>query len=237
MRLEALFLDAGGVMLAPNWVRVADALGRHGIRVDPDRLAAAELPAKRQLDDDGVTRATTDASRGWLYFDLVLEQAGINRSTATGAALAELDEYHARHNLWETVLPGVVEALGAFRAMGLRLVVVSNANGTLHGHLERLGLGRAFDLTLDSQVEGVEKPDPRFFALALERSHASPETTVHVGDLYHIDIVGARAAGLRAVLVDAAGLYPDADCRRVSSLAELVPAIRAGEFGTAGRKA
>ena len=60
-------------------------------------------------------------------------------------------------------------ALEALRARGLRLVVVSNANGTLRAHLDRLDLTRRFDCVLDSADEGVEKPDPRFFEIALER--------------------------------------------------------------------
>ena len=114
--------------------------------------------------------------------------------------------------------------------MGLRLTVVSNANGTLRAHLERLQLARWFDCVLDSCELGVEKPDPRLFEIALERSGARPESTIHVGDLYHVDVVGARAAGLRAVLLDETGLYADADCRRLQSLAELVEAIANGEF-------
>ena len=88
------------------------------------------------------------------------------------------------------------------------------------------------DCLLDSHDEGVEKPDPRFFELALGRSGARRESTIHVGDIYHVDVVGARAAGLRAVLLDQAGLYPGADCPRVSSLAELVKRIVDGEFDT-----
>ena len=87
-------------------------------------------------------------------------------------------------------------------------MVVSNSNGTLKAKMERLGLAPLVDVLFDSFEEGVEKPDPRFFQIALDRSGAEPETTVHVGDLYSIDVVGARAAGLRAVLFDAAGLYP-----------------------------
>ena len=56
------------------------------------------------------------------------------------------------------------------------------------------------------------------------------ETTIHVGDLYNVDVVGARAAGLRGVLLDEAGLYPDADCPRVQSLTELADAIERGDF-------
>ena len=71
-------------------------------------------------------------------------------------------------------------------------------------------------------MEKVEKPDPRFFEIALTRSGARRESTIHVGDLYEVDVVGARAAGITPVLLDAAGLYPDADCDRVRSLGDLV---------------
>jgi len=83
---------------------------------------------------------------------------------------------------------------------------------------------------LDSADEGVEKPDPRFFEIALERSGARKETTIHVGDLYYVDVIGARSAGLRGVLMDEANLRPDADCPRVHTLDELVQRIVSGEF-------
>jgi putative hydrolase of the HAD superfamily len=76
----------------------------------------------------------------------------------------------------------------------------------------------------------VEKPDPRLFEIALERSSADAATTIHVGDLYQVDVVGARAAGIRGVLLDENGLYDGVDCPRVQSLAELVARIEQGEF-------
>ena len=230
MPLDTVFLDAGGVLVFPNWTRISEALARHDVNVSPRALARAEHPAKRRLDVGDTIGATTDASRGWLYFDLVLTEAGVPLSAATRAALADLNDYHRQFNLWELIPPVVVPALEALRAMGLRLTVVSNANGTLRAHLERLQLARWFDCVLDSCELGVEKPDPRLFEIALERSGARPESTIHVGDLYHVDVVGARAVGLRAVLLDEAGLYTDADCRRLRSLGELVEAIANGEF-------
>jgi len=230
MALETVFLDAGGVLIYPNWWRVSDALARHGVTVSPDALMRADPVARRELDDMGVMGGTTDASRGWLFFDLVLAHAGTARSDATAAALAELHAYHTASNLWEYVPPEVVPALETLRARGLQLVVVSNANGTLLAHMERLGMTARFDCILDSADEGVEKPDPRFFDIALARSGARKESTIHVGDLYYVDVVGARNAGLRAVLLDEANLRPDADCPRVHSLDELVAAIMAGTF-------
>ena len=228
--LRTVFLDAGGVLLYPNWWRVAEALAREGVTVAPEALAAADPYARRELDDRRTIGTTTDASRGWLFFDLILEHAGIPRSAATAAALADLHAYHTASNLWEYVPDDVVPALEAFHARGLQLVVVSNANGPLRAHMDRLKLTPLFDTILDSSDEGVEKPDPRFFRIALERSGASPESTIHVGDLYYVDVVGARNAGLRGVLLDEANLRPDADCPRVRSLDQLVRRIADGEF-------
>jgi HAD superfamily hydrolase (TIGR01509 family) len=226
--LETVFLDAGGVLLYPNWWRVSDELAQEGVHVTPTALIQADPRARRQLDDLQVIGTTTDASRGWLFFDLVLEHAGIPRSTATGAALERLHRYHTASNLWEYVPPDVPPALDKLHALGLTLVVVSNANGTLRAHMNRLGLADKFDHVLDSADEGVEKPDPRFFEIALRRSGANKETTIHVGDLYYVDVMGARSAGLRGVLLDEADLRPDADCPRVRSLEELVSEIASG---------
>jgi HAD superfamily hydrolase (TIGR01549 family) len=230
MALETVFLDAGGVLIYPNWWRVSQALATHGVTVSPEALIVADPRARRELDDTHTIGTTTDASRGWLFFDLVLAHAGIDRSEATAAALAQLHAYHTASNLWEYVPDYVVPALEAMRARHLRLVVVSNANGTLRAHLDRLDLTRRFDCVLDSADEGVEKPAPRFFDIALERSGAARDTTIHVGDLYHVDVVGARNAGLRGVLLDEADLRPDADCPRVRTLDELVERISAGAF-------
>jgi HAD superfamily hydrolase (TIGR01509 family) len=228
--LKTVFLDAGGVLLFPNWHRVANALARQGVGVAPEALSAAEPRARKQLDDRRTIGTTTDASRGWLFFDLILEQAGVSRSRATAAALTELHTYHQAHNLWEFVPDTVPPVLTALRDRGLTLVVVSNANGTLHAHMDRIGLSAYVDHVVDSCVEGVEKPDPKLFEIALERASATADSTIHVGDIYQVDVVGARAAGIRPVLLDETGQHPEADCTRVTSLAELVLRIGSGAF-------
>jgi putative hydrolase of the HAD superfamily len=91
-------------------------------------------------------------------------------------------------------------------------------------------LDRYFAYILDTQEVGFEKPDPRLFEIALEKSGADPASTIHVGDLYEVDVVGARAAGLRGVLLDERGLYEGADCPRVRSLDDLRSQITAGAF-------
>ena len=219
--VRVLLLDVGGVLVRPNFDRLAGTLQAHGVFADPAAMAAVEPRVKRTLDRPPSPGLATDAERGWHYFNLVLSQARVARSAATDAALAEVKAWHDRHGLWEDVLEAVRPSLERFRAAGLRLAAVSNSNGTLRRLFDRLGFTPAFDVILDSQVEGVEKPDPRIFRLALERLGAEAGAAIHVGDFYHVDVLGARAAGIRPVLVDEAGLYPEADCPRVRSVAEL----------------
>lgn len=221
--IDTVFLDAGGVICHPSWTRVADALVRHGANVTAGALAAAEQKATYDIDNASTIGSTDDRQRGWLYFNLVLHHAGVAQNAGTDAALAELREYHRQENLWEHVEPDVIPALAALKERGLKLVVVSNANGRLRHLFDRIGLTKWFDHILDSHEWGVEKPDPRLFTLALEQSRSDATRTAHVGDLYYVDVIGARNAGLRdGVLFDVAGLYGDADCPRVASLAGLV---------------
>ncbi len=220
MSISTVFLDAGGVLVTPNWHRVAQALGAQGVIVTPEALAAADPLARRELDL-GLAPQASDRKRGFLYFNRVLELAGVTPSDRTEAALDELQGYHARINLWEVVPDGVPDALERMRAMGLRLAVVSNANGKLKVLFDRMGLSRHFDVMLDSHEEGVEKPDRRLFDIAVERMGARRDEVVHVGDLFSVDVEGARGAGLQAVLLDPLDLYVGCDCERVRSLGEL----------------
>jgi HAD superfamily hydrolase (TIGR01549 family) len=223
-------MDAGGVLVYPNWQRAAGTLARHGVYVEPAALAAAEPAAKRRLDVAPTVRVTNDSQRGFLYFDLILEATGIDRSPASDAALAELKAFNDVEGTWDDVAPGAVAALMRMREAGLRVVVVSNSNGTLRRLFGRTGLAPHVDVLVDSAEEQVEKPNPRLFQIAIERSGADPATTIHCGDLYEIDVVGARAAGLPAVLLDTAGIYGEVDCPRVGSLAEYADGLIAGRF-------
>ena len=227
LHINTLFLDAGGVLCHPAWTRVSAALEAQGVQVSADALRAAEPLAKRDIDHATIIGSTDDAKRGWLYFNKVLQYAGVALCDATDNALRVMREYHGSHNLWEYVPDDVAPTLARFRALGLRLVVVSNANGRLRHLFDRVGLTSYFDAVLDSHEWGVEKPDPRLFRIALERAGADAATTAHVGDLFYIDVEGARAAGLReGILLDGADLYPHVDCRRLRTLDELLPAIQ-----------
>ena len=225
--IETLFLDAGGVLVFPNWDRVSATLARHGVKASADALRRAEPHAKFAIDEAHRVATSSDADRGSLYFNLVFENAGVPMTPASKAALDELYAYHSEHNLWEYVPDDVIPALERLTKLGVTLAVASNANGALHRAFDRLGLTPYFDCICDSCVEGVEKPHPQFFRIVLGRAGGRPETTMHVGDLYHVDVVGARSANLRAILLDPHDLYAGYDVDRVRTLGELVDALEA----------
>jgi HAD superfamily hydrolase (TIGR01549 family) len=223
--IDTICLDAGGTLVWPNWKRVSAALAAEGVHVDAAALAAVDPHARRSLDEAHLV-APTGKPLGWVYFESVLGRAGVELTPAAQRALSRLEEYHRTTNLWESVPPFVPETLIELRRLGYGLVVVSNANGTVRQAFERIGLSGLVDLVVDSGEEGVEKPDPRLFEIALRRVGSSAARTVHVGDIYHVDVVGARAAGLVPVLIDEANLYEDVDCHRVPSIADLPALLR-----------
>jgi putative hydrolase of the HAD superfamily len=92
-------------------------------------------------------------------------------------------------------MPGAVRAVSELERLGLRLAVVSNWDVALHGYLEQLGLAERFGAVVTSAEAGAPKPDPRIFALALERLRVRPERALHIGDS-EADEEGARAAGM-----------------------------------------
>ena len=231
MTVETLFLDAGGVLVFPNWDRVGETLARHGLQVTAEALRRVEPGVKFAIDEAQRVATSTDADRGSAYLDAVLDTAGVPRCPARAAALAELYAYHTEHNLWEHLPGDVVPALERLSVLGMKLAIASNANGGLQRMFDRIGLTRHFHAICDSCVEGVEKPDPRFFRIVLERSGARPESTLHVGDLYHVDVVGARRAGLQAMLLDPHDLYGDYQVERVRSLAQLVDLMSSRKSG------
>ncbi|HXG63106.1 MAG TPA: HAD family hydrolase [Planctomycetota bacterium] len=215
-----LFFDAGNTLVYVNMEVVAETLARLGLRAEPAELWRAEHRARRIVDDPAVIRGSTDRTRWALYFAAILREWGLRDSGRLRRALGILEARHARANLWEVVPPEVPPALDRLRRR-FRLAVISNSNGTVRRKLAQVGLLPYFDLVVDSHEEGIEKPDPRIFRLALERLRASPGRAVHVGDFYHIDVVGARAAGVRPVLLDPGDTHGDKPVRRLRSVAEL----------------
>src|SRR6185436_18053260 len=153
-------------LVFPDWRRVSDELAREGLDITPDRLAAREPHARLVLDSEAFIARTDDAGRWNEYFDRIIRECG--GPGFPPAALQRLRAFNEAHNLWGHVPPGVPALLAELRRR-CRLGAISNSNGTVRRKLEELGLASSFEVILDSKAEGLEKPDPRLFRLALQR--------------------------------------------------------------------
>jgi putative hydrolase of the HAD superfamily len=216
--ITTILFDAGGTLVFPNFRRIAGEMGAHGLVADAAALAGADARVRFELDRPDVIASTTDYGRFRRYFDALAGEAGLER--LPDPVFQSLDDYHRVHNLWEDVPSDVPAALDRLRGR-VRMGVISNANGTVRAKLERVGLAGYFELIVDSHEEGIEKPDPRIFARTLERMGVRPYEAAYVGDLYHVDVVGAAAAGLAPFLLDPFDLYGSAPVPRIRSLGEL----------------
>jgi putative hydrolase of the HAD superfamily len=217
-----IFLDAGQTLVEVNTDRVNRAVTPLGISLDPDAFRREEAHVRAELDRPEVIAATDDWSRFFRYFDRTLERLGHSSETLRRSCIDAIQAEHGRGNLWDAVYPTTLPALQRLKALGCTLCVISNAQGDVVDLMNRLGLAPHFTAVIDSGDFGVEKPDPQIFQIAFERSgFPAGAPALYVGDIYHIDIVCARAAGIDAVLVDPYDLHGDKDCPRIRHLGEL----------------
>lgn len=223
---DAVFLDAGGVLVSPLPHRVTAALATLGIDVDPAGLLHAHYRGMHAVD-----LARSDPEYFGDYYGGYLGHYGYDpteHAELVVAATAALDAEWAAGGLWIDPIPGAAEGLALLAESGVPLVVVSNADGTVEQLLAASGLvqvgpgpGVEVVAIVDSGAVGVAKPDPRIFEIALELVGVSPDRVAHIGDAYSYDVGGARAAGIHPVLVDPLDLRPDLDCLRIDSLADV----------------
>ena len=233
--IDTVFLDVGNTLISIDFAWVAAELGVRGVTTVTEALRRAEAAARpgysRRLFVDGVP-AGTDLFRAYLVALIERLPAAAQLSPARFDALvADLRQVLRPDGrasvLWRSVMPGVPDALARLQTQGLRLVVVSNSDGTVEQSLAEAGLRPYFAHVVDSALAGYEKPDPRIFLHALAQTGAVAGRTLHIGDLYHADVLGARGAGVHALLLDPYDDWRDVDCPVAHHLTEVADAMAA----------
>ena len=221
--IRALFFDAGNTLLRINYAAIAEQLALHGIRRSHEAVAQAEYRARVRLDPHLAPGSSTESrSVAGYYFRYVLEELGITDPETVQAVAAWRREYNPPVGLWHVPDPEAETALRLARDAGCVAGVISNSNGSVRSILEETGLAAHLHFILDSAVVGVEKPDPRIFLMGLAEARVAPGEAVYIGDLYSVDVLGARAAGMEAVLLDPGGVWGPRDCPVARSLAGAV---------------
>jgi putative hydrolase of the HAD superfamily len=232
MELKAVFFDVGITLVYPHpsfAELFAETVRSRGHPMDPavvhEALAEFGSHFVDASKEGNLWSTSTDRSR---TFWLGLYRESVRAVGAPEEAVDELAEalYRtfaepSKYRLHPDVLP----TLEGLEKRGLKLAVISNFEEWLEQLLETLDVTRFFPVRVISGVEGVEKPDPKIFHLALERVGVEPSASAYVGDNPYFDVESAREVGMLPVLIDRQGRYPDVDCIRITSMEDLPEAL------------
>ena len=209
-----IFFDVGNTLLFPNRERMLAPIPAEQ-HPTLETWQAIERRTKQEFDQ-GLMSGKVDHGFWWTFHSHLLQQIG----AVDDGVRAKLIENTRNSANWDQISPGTREAL---QRMGSRysIAVISNADGRIDKVLQRCGICDCFAGITDSGIVGHEKPSPEIFAAALREMKAEPSESLYVGDVYSVDYVGARNAGMDAVLFDVSGAYREQRFPRVESLAEL----------------
>lgn len=206
-RPRALLLDAMGTLISLRQSvgsTYAAVAAEHGMVVDPAAIDAAFAKIYRAAPPLAFhcrdSAALLQAERSW-WGDRIREvfQATGGSPSVPAALVDELFDQFGQPQLWR-VYPEVPHRLASWREQGLRLAVVSNFDGRLHGLLASLGLKPWLEEVIVSSEVGAAKPSAIPFERALERLGLQPHQAWHVGDQPE-DVEGATRAGVRCLLL------------------------------------
>jgi FMN phosphatase YigB (HAD superfamily) len=210
---RVIFFDVGNTLLFPNRPKMLAPIStdRHPTL---EQWQALERKTKNEFDQ-GMQTGRVDHGFWWTFHTYLLAELG--EDAGIRDALIENTQNSAN---WDQILPGTRGAIDRISET-FRIAVISNADGGIERVLSRCGIADCFESITDSAIVGVEKPRPEIFAAALKSMQAHANESLYVGDVYSVDYVGARNAGMEAILLDVAGAYRDREMSRVESLQQL----------------
>lgn len=228
--VEAVFFDAGETLL-------------HAYPTFPDLLANTLRAAGHEVEQAAVhdrmpmmyeafsaaaavgdlwTTSTASSRRFWGdVYAVLLADLGLDFEPGLIDRLYSTFTDHSNYVLFDDVMP----TLRSLRASGVKLGLISNFEEWLEGLLEALDLTGFFEVRVISGSEGLEKPDPAIFRVALERLGVDAGVSAYVGDSPEFDMVPATALGMIPVLIDRRDRHPDVAARRIASLTALPDAL------------
>ncbi|MDD5083235.1 MAG: HAD family hydrolase [Dehalococcoidales bacterium] len=226
--INAIFFDLYftlvGYRPSPEQLQ-AMALKEIGISVSPEvlhrpLLAANDFLYRELARQPGNQRSAEDKRQLYLrYEEMILKGACIEASEQVVlGVLGRMRQFNPKVVLYEDVLPTLTDLAGRSLPLGL----ISNVERDISPLLTELGLATLLPIVVTSQDAGYSKPQPEIFHAALRQVGVTAATAMYVGDQYHIDIVGAVRAGMKGVLLDRDGDFPDVtDCPRIRSLTQV----------------
>jgi HAD superfamily hydrolase (TIGR01549 family) len=138
------------------------------------------------------------------------------------------EKMRSGYNSVDCIPEDVPTTLEALKANGYKLAVVSNRHENFSDILEKYEILAHFDFVLAAGEVGWWKPDPRLLQHAVEKLGVAPTSSIYVGDNYYADVLGARAANLKPVLIDPFSLYSSPDCPVIIKISDLLSFMENG---------
>jgi len=221
-KVTALLYDFGGTLGFLDFELLASELSRPHRKLDALAVEHAEYAGRAAMDRYLMSERKPDMQKGWEgFFRAWMNAMGITNEDEIRAIGERFREHHREATMWRVIREGTHDALERLKSAGYKLAIVSNADGRVEADCRRFGIADFFDVIVDSQVVGVEKPDPRIFHIALERLGVAPETALYAGDIYSIDMLGAKAAGIAGKLIDQHDRYHWVDHAKIRHVGDL----------------
>ncbi len=226
--IKTIFFDVGNTLLLPN-PSVEDVcieiLEEHGKSVSKEELLFALEKADRYYEDqywkdDRFWLKEVDTAKFWAgLYELMLNEVGIK----DGASEISIEIYNAfgKGNRWQP-FPDVVPVFKKLVDSGYSLGLISNWDSRLATLIAEIGLSKYLDFVVSSANVGFLKPQPQIFEIALKRADALATESIHIGDHYYADVMGARSVGITPILLDRNSKVNSSDCLLIRDLHELL---------------
>ncbi len=228
MKTRAVFFDLGGTLLVMRRDRIfRKVLAEDGRDVGLEAIHSAYVKVEswwlstygnRALSPEASNEAYRDLDAK-VFLELFPRQTLLEADRVSKLARARWPELEKLVPL--ELYPDAEPLLKRLSQGGYSLALVSNAPPDTTSVVEALGLPRYMKTIVISGVVGYSKPHPEIFRIAMRQAGVQPGETIHVGDLYESDVLGARNAGIEGVLIDREGIQTGFDCPRVGSLEEV----------------
>jgi HAD superfamily hydrolase (TIGR01509 family) len=216
MAIEVIFFDVGNTLLFPDHEKTLAPLWACGVHPTEEQLFSAERVARQEMDLLISRTRKVDQQYWETYYSHLLQTVGVV-NVSLRLELVSLARASAN---WSRIRPGTPEVLENMKQK-YRLGVISNSDGHMGERLAGVGLAKYFEQVIDSGIVGHEKPAQQIFRAALSAMSVAAAKALYVGDIYSVDYLGAQSVGMRAILMDVAGVYATRNLPRIESLGEL----------------
>lgn len=228
LKTRAALFDLGGTLLVMRRDRIfLRVLGEEGYEPDPSSVHSVYARADSwwlsvyggKVMTPGETAEAYRSLDEKVFSDLFPRASPPERLRVSRLVRKRWPELEGEIPL--ELYPDAEPTLNRLKADGYFLALVSNAPAETTETIKALGLSKYLQSVVVSGVVGFSKPNPEIFKIVLKELAVTPEEAVHVGDLYEADIVGARNAGIRGLLINRDTARADVDCPQIKSLSEV----------------